>query len=314
MGLKNVKAYIGKRIKEIKSGVGNKRALVATSGGVDSVTCAVLAHKAIGSRAVILFIDDGLMRQDEGRKVKKDLARLGVNVKILNVRADFFRALKGIEDPEIKRKAFRDTFYKTLGRAVRISKASFMIQGTIAADIMETKAGIKTQHNILQQIGISPRKYGLTILEPIKDLYKFEVRMVARALGVQPEYSERMPFPGPGLATRVIGEVTPERVETLRKATVIVEEEIKKAGIKPFQAFAVLLKDRATGVINGKRTFGQIVVVRSVDSRDAITAGVTRIPFSALEKMQKRITGSVPDVTKVLFDVTPKPPSTIEYI
>ena len=167
MGLKNVKAYIGKRIKEIKSGVGNKRALVATSGGVDSVTCAVLAHKAIGSRAVILFIDDGLMRQDEGRKVKKDLARLGVNVKILNVRADFFRALKGIEDPEIKRKAFRDTFYKTLGRAVRISKASFMIQGTIAADIMETKAGIKTQHNILQQIGISPRKYGLTILEPI---------------------------------------------------------------------------------------------------------------------------------------------------
>ena len=281
---------------------------------MDSVTCAVLAHKAIGSRAVILFIDDGLMRQDEGRKVKKDLARLGVNVKILNVRADFFRALKGIEDPEIKRKAFRDTFYKTLGRAVRISKASFMIQGTIAADIMETKAGIKTQHNILQQIGISPRKYGLTILEPIKDLYKFEVRMVARALGVQPEYSERMPFPGPGLATRVIGEVTPERVETLRKATVIVEEEIKKAGIKPFQAFAVLLKDRATGVINGKRTFGQIVVVRSVDSRDAITAGVTRIPFSALEKMQKRITGSVPDVTKVLFDVTPKPPSTIEYI
>ena len=154
----------------------------------------------------------------------------------------------------------------------------------------------------------------MTILEPIKDLYKFEVRMVARALGVQPEYSERMPFPGPGLATRVIGEVTPERVETLRKATVIVEEEIKKAGIKPFQAFAVLLKDRATGVINGKRTFGQIVVVRSVDSRDAITAGVTRIPFSALEKMQKRITGSVPDVTKVLFDVTPKPPSTIEYI
>jgi len=197
---------------------------------------------------------------------------------------------------------------------VKNTGASFLIQGTIAADIKETKAGVKTQHNVLQQIGISPERYGLQILEPLKDLYKFEVRMVARELGLSSEYSERMPFPGPGLATRVVGEVTPRRVQTLRKATVIVEEEIKKAGIKPFQAFAVLLKDRATGVKNGKRIFGEIVAVRSVDSKDALTAKVTRIPFDVLEKIQKRITFEIPQVVKVLFDITPKPPSTIEYI
>jgi len=314
MALRNVKAYIAKRIKEIKTAVRNKKALIATSGGVDSVTCAVLAHRAIGKNAVVLFIDDGLMRQNEGPKVKKDLSKLKINVRIMNTQADFFKALKGIEDPEEKRKAFRDTFYKSLGKAVRTNRASFMIQGTIAADIKETKAGIKTQHNILQQIGISPKKYGLQILEPLKDLYKFEVRMVARALGIQSEYSERMPFPGPGLATRVVGEVTPQRVQTLRKATVIVEEEIKKAGIKPFQAFAVLLKDKATGVKKGKRAFGEIIVVRSVDSKDAITAGVTRIPWKVLEKIQKRITLEIPSAVKVLFDITPKPPSTIEYI
>jgi len=314
MALGRVRDFIAKRIEEIKNAVRDRKALIATSGGVDSVTCAVLAHRAIGRNAIVLFIDDGLMRQDEGLKVKRDLAKLGINVRLLNAQRDFFKALKGIEDPEKKRKAFRDTFYKTLGKAVKNTGASFLIQGTIAADIKETKAGVKTQHNVLQQIGISPERYGLQILEPLKDLYKFEVRMVARELGLSSEYSERMPFPGPGLATRVVGEVTPRRVQTLRKATVIVEEEIKKAGIKPFQAFAVLLKDRATGVKNGKRIFGEIVAVRSVDSKDALTAKVTRIPFDVLEKIQKRITFEIPQVVKVLFDITPKPPSTIEYI
>lgn len=314
MALRNVKEFIRKRIEEIKKAVGKKKALVATSGGVDSVTCAVLAHRAIGKKVMVLFIDDGLMRQNEGIKVKKDLAKLGINLRIMNARDYFFKALKGIEDPEVKRKAFRDTFYKMLGKAVRNTNASFLIQGTIAADIKETKAGIKTQHNVLQQIGISPKKYGLQILEPLRDLYKFEVRMVARELRIPKEYSERMPFPGPGLATRVVGEVIPQRVETLRRATVIVEEEIKKAGIKPFQAFAVLLKDKATGVKKGERSFGEIIVVRSVDSKDAITAKVTRIPFRVLEKIQKRINAEIPNVVKILFDITPKPPSTIEYI
>jgi len=314
MALRNVRAYISQRVKEIVSVVGKKKALVATSGGVDSVTCAVLAHRAIGNKVAILFIDDGLMRQNEGLKVKKDLRKLGINVRIMNAQSDFFRALKRIEDPEEKRKAFRDTFYKSLGKAVRMSGASFMIQGTIAADIKETKAGVKTQHNVLQQIGISPKKYGLQILEPLKDLYKFEVRMVARALGIPREYSERMPFPGPGLATRVVGEVNPQRVKTLRGATVIVEEEIKKAKIKPFQAFAVLLKDKATGVKKGNRVFGEIIVVRSINSKDAITAKVTRIPWQVLERIQKRICLEIPNVIKVLFDITPKPPSTIEYI
>ncbi len=309
----DAKKFIEEKSKELKDTINDKKAICATSGGVDSMTCALLAHKVIGDQLTTLFIDDGLMRENEPETVTEWLRDNKINVKLINAGDDFFAALKGIEDPEEKRKAFRDTFYKTLGRAVKESEASFMIQGTIAADIVETKGGIKTQHNVLEQIGISPEKYGLRILEPLREIYKPQVREVAKELGLPEEYHQRMPFPGPGLATRIIGEVTPEKVTILRKATEIVEEEILKE-LKPFQAFAVLLNDRATGVVGGKRAFGNIIVVRSVESKDAMTASVTEIPWKTLQRIQERICEEIPEVTRVLYDITPKPPGTIEYI
>jgi GMP synthase (glutamine-hydrolysing) len=305
--------FIRKKLAEIQKEVGNRRTLVATSGGVDSMTCAALAHKALGSRAVILFIDDGLMRENDERKARRELKTLGINLKTMDAQRDFFKALKGKEDPEKKRKAFRQEFYQTLGRAVKRNKAESLIQGTIAADIIETKAGIKTQHNILGQIGIDPRKrFGFKVVEPLRELFKYQVREVAKEMGFSSRVYKQMPFPGPGLATRVIGEVTPQRVKILRRATTIVEEEIAK--LKPFQALAVLLNDKATGMKNKKRVFGNIIVIRSVESKDAMTASVTKVPWQILEKIRDRILSEIPEVIKVLFDITPKPPSTIEYI
>jgi len=306
------KKFIKEKISEMEKNVGDKKAVVATSGGVDSVTCAFLAHKALGDKLTVIFIDDGLMREGEPRKVSRELGDLGVKVKIVDARDEFFKALKGIEDPEEKRKKFRDTFYKTLGKVVKENRASYLIQGTIAADVSETERGIKTQHNVLEQIGIDPEDYGFKVIEPLREIYKPEVRDVARELGLPEEIYQRMPFPGPGLATRVVGEVNPQRVEMVRKANRIVEEETKK--LKPFQAFAVLMNDRATGTVGGKRVFGNIMVVRSVESKNAMTASVSRIPWEVLERIQQRITEEIPLVTKVLFDITPKPPSTIEYV
>jgi len=308
----NAKNFIKEKIKEIKKEIGDKRALCALSGGVDSTTSAVLAHKVLGNRLLSLFIDDGLMRENEARDVAAMFKSRGIRTKVLAAQKEFFKALKNIENPEEKRKVFRNTFYQTLGSAVKKERADYLIQGTIAADILETRKGIKTQHNVLEQIGLSPEKYGLKIIEPLRTLYKNQVREVARSLGLSKALSERMPFPGPGLATRVIGEVTPERIRIVRRATKIVEEEIKK--LKPFQAFAVLLRDKATGIVKGKREFGKIIVIRSVESKDAITAKVTKVPWKFLEKIEKRIIKEIPSVVKVLYDLTPKPPSTIEYI
>jgi GMP synthase (glutamine-hydrolysing) len=304
--------FIAEQTQAIKEAVGGDRALVALSGGVDSSAVAALAHKAIGEQLVSVFIDDGLMREGEAEQVVGVFAGLGIKVHVDNAQDVFFAALKGIEDPEDKRKAFRDTFYKTLGRLVRDSGAKWMLQGTIAADVIETQRGVKTQHNILEQIGIEPGDYGLRILEPLKTLFKPEVRQVAAALGLPESVHQRMPFPGPGLATRIVGEVTPERVATLRKATVIVEEEM--AGFGAFQAFAVLLNDRATGIAGDRRAFGQIIVVRAVHSENAMTASVVEAPWPTLHRLQERICAEVDGVTKVLYDLTPKPPSTIEYI
>ncbi len=305
-------AFIQQHTAEIKDTVGTAKAVVALSGGVDSATTAALAHRAIGDHLVSIFIDDGLMREGEGPAVAEDFAKLGIKVGIVDAQDEFFAALKGLEDPEEKRKAFRHTFYTVLGRLVKESGAMCLLQGTIAADILETQRGVKTQHNILEQIGLDPQQWGLTVLEPLKELFKPQVREVAAALGLPEDMHQRMPFPGPGLATRVIGEVTPERVETLRRATTIVEEET--ADLKPFQAFAVLLRDRATGLKGEGRAFGQIIAVRCVASTDAMTASVVEVPWDTLRRIQERITAEVADVTKVLYDITPKPPSTIEYI
>ncbi|MGB2907829.1 MAG: glutamine-hydrolyzing GMP synthase [Candidatus Aminicenantaceae bacterium] len=310
MGFKN---SVPDRIRELKKTIGEERAISALSGGVDSSACTVLAHRAIGDNLKSIFIDDGLMREGEPQQVQKIFADLGIKVDIVDAADEFFAALAGKIDPEEKRKAFRDTFYSVFGREVRNSDARFLIQGTIAADIIETIGGVKTQHNILEQIGIDPEAgYGFKVVEPIKDLFKPGVREVAAAVDLPEEIHQRMPFPGPGLATRVVGEVTPERVARVRRATTIVEQEILY--LKPFQAFAVLLSDQATGVEEGRRKFGDIVIVRSVESQDALTAEASQVPWEVLQKIAHRIVTEIPEVVRVAYELTPKPPATIEYI
>lgn len=307
--------FIEEKIGEIRRRVGSEKAINALSGGVDSSAVTVLGHRAIGDQLKTVFIDTGVMREGEPEMVVQTFKKIGVAVHLIETQAEFFKALKGVIDPEEKRKAFRDTFYRVLGKAVRESGAKFLLQGTIAADISETRRGVKTQHNILEQIGIDPQIYGFQVIEPLRDLYKDGVREVARTLGLPEEIFSRMPFPGPGLATRIIGEVTPERVTVVRRAVKIVEEEV--GPLRPFQAFAVLLSDKATGVTGseeGRRSFGDMIAIRSVESQDAIRAEATEIPWEILKKIQKRIVAEIPSVNKVLYDLTPKPPSTIEYI
>ena len=309
----NLKKFIQTSIESIKTTVGPDSAVSALSGGVDSSACTLLAAKALGGQLKVIFIDDGLMREKEPEEVQKVFGQLGVEVQVVNAQKEFFKALKRQTDPEKKRKAFRDRFYKVLGREVKRSGARYLIQGTIKADIIETQGGVKTQHNILEQIGIDPEKgYGFKVIEPLKDLFKPEVRLVAKALGLPARIYGRMPFPGPGLATRVLGPVTPDRVAVVRKATSIVEAET--ARLRAFQAFAVLLNDRGTGVEEGRRKFGDIIVIRSVDSRDAMTAQPTQVPWVALQRMAKKIVTELPGVTRVCYELTPKPPATIEYI
>ena len=308
------KRFAEQRVREIKRRVKEGPAINALSGGVDSSVVTVLGHRALGKQLRTVWIDTGQMREDEDKQVVGTFKKLGVPVRVVRASSRFFNALKGAADPEKKRKRFRDTFYRVLGDEVREWKAEFLLQGTIKADVLETKRGVKTQHNILEQIGLDPQKgYGFFVIEPIKSLFKPEVREVAKALGLPEHVHQAMPFPGPGLATRVVGEVTRRRVEVVRKACAIVEEETKR--FKPFQAFAVSLTDRATGLgPKGERAFGEIVVVRSVESKDAMTAGVTKLPWPTLMRIQRRICEEIPSVTKVLYDITPKPPSTIEYV
>lgn len=308
----NCQKFIIQEINNIKKKTAGKRVLVATSGGVDSFTSLVLGHTAIGGNLCAVFIDDGLMRKDEPERVKRIAKKIGINLKIKRKSKDFFKSLKGLSDPEKKRIAFRETFYKTLGSEIRREKCYFLIQGTIAADVVETKKGIKTQHNVLAQIGINPQKYGFEVIEPLKQLYKSQVRQIAFALKLPQGIYSRMPFPGPGLALRIIGEVTPRKVALIREATGIVEKRIGK--FSPFQTLAILLNDRATGIKKGKRVFGNIIAIRSVESQNALKAQPSEIPLSVLFSLQKEICKKIPAVTKVLYDLTPKPPSTIEYV
>jgi len=303
--------FIERQVDKVKGTIGEGKAVIAVSGGVDSTVCAVLTHRAVGDRLAAVFIDDGLMREGEAEQVINFFEARNMNARLVDAADEFFDALKGIVDPEEKRKAFRNTFYSVLARVMREENANCLVQGTIAADVAETVKGIKTQHNILEQIGIDPESYGLTIVEPLREIYKPEVREVARSLGVPPEFSERPPFPGPGLATRVLGEVTREHVEIERRATKIVEEET--SDIESFQSMAVLMNDRATGIRGGERAFGYIIAVRLVKSKDAITAEAVNVPWDVLKKIDKRITSEIPEVVHVLYSLTDKPPATIEF-
>ncbi|MEM1672022.1 MAG: glutamine-hydrolyzing GMP synthase [Archaeoglobaceae archaeon] len=300
-----------KSIRKILSPEESGKVLAACSGGVDSTVSAVLVARALGKPIKAVFIDDGLRRKGEPESVVKILKELGLDAFIYDAKKEVLGALKGKVDPEEKRKAFREAFYTVLGKLVREMNAKYLVQGTIAADIVETVGGVKTQHNVLEQLGIDTSKYGFKVIEPIKDLYKPQVREVARKLGIPKEISERRAFPGPGLAIRIVGEVTWEKLEILRNATQIVEEETND--LESFQNFAVLLDLKATGVKDGKRIYGYILVVRVVASEDAMTAKFVEIPYERLRKLSQRITAEVPEITRVLYDVTDKPPATIEF-
>jgi len=306
--------FIQEQIADIKRVVAGEKAITALSGGVDSSVTAVLGHRALGDRLKTVFIDNALMRQGEPQQVVKTFAKMGISVELVDAQEEFLDALAGLTDPEEKRQAITDTFYsKVFSRIVKQSGAKFLLHGTILTDIEETVAGIKRQHNILAQLGIDTKQsYGYSVIEPLKTLRKDNVREVAKALGLPAEIYRRIPFPGPALATRIVGEVTRQRLATVRKATAIVEEELGDS--RAFQYMAVLLSDRATGIRNNKREFGQIIVVRCVESTDARIATVTEIPWEKLHRICQRITTEIPDVTRCLYDLTPKPPATIEYV
>jgi GMP synthase (glutamine-hydrolysing) len=307
----NAKKFVENSLKDIQKIVGERKVISACSGGVDSTVTTALVHKAVGEKLVAVFIDDGLRREGEPEFVVRTLKNLSIKTKFIDAKEEFFAVFKGKTDAEEKRKAFRDKFYKTLGKAAKEEQIEFIAQGTIKADVIETVGGIKSQHNVLEQIGINPEIYGYKILEPLKELFKPDVRKVARELGLPKEISERMPFPGPALSLRVLGEVTPEKIAVVRKATEIVEEETRALGT--FQNFAVLHNDKATGIKKGKRVYGNIVTVRIVDSTDAVTAKARQVPYEVLMRISERITAEIPSVVRCLYDITDKPPATIEF-
>lgn len=306
--------FIEEKIKEIRDTVGSGTAINALSGGVDSSVVTMLGHRALGKQLRTVFIQNGLMRQDEPEMVAGVFSKLGVEIEIVDARKDFLDALSGITDPEMKREAITQTFYKKVfGRIVKESNARFLLQGTILTDVDETVAGIKRQHNVFAQLGIDPLEaFGYQIIEPLLQLRKDGVRMTGKALGLPEEIFARIPFPGPALAARIIGEVTAEKLETVRKATAVVERLLCNRGA--FQYMAILHDDRVTGMRDGKRDFGRQIEVRCWDSIDARTATPTKLPFGLLEKLAASILKEVPGVVSVTYSIATKPPSTIEAV
>ncbi|UCG58558.1 MAG: hypothetical protein JSU70_03415 [Phycisphaerales bacterium] len=306
--------FINEKVKDIKDAVADGTAINALSGGVDSSTVTMLGHRALGKNLRTIFVENGLMREGEPEQVVGFFRELGVTVEVVDAREEFFAALKGVTDPEQKREAITQTFYKNVfGRIVKQSGAKHLLQGTILTDVDETVAGIKRQHNVFEQLGIDPQEtFGYCIIEPLIQLRKDGVRKVGEALGLPAELFDRIPFPGPALAARVIGEITPDRIETVRKATVIVERLLKDTGA--FQYMAILHEDRVTGMRDGKRDFGQQIELRCWDSVDARTATPTRLSFDILETLADDIIRDVPGIVSVTYNVATKPPSTIEAI
>jgi GMP synthase (glutamine-hydrolysing) len=392
------KDFVEKQTKAIKKAVGEERALIAVSGGVDSTTCAVLTHRAMGENLLCVILDTAFMREGEPEKVAHVLSQppLGLPMKVVDVAERFLKEMKGLRDAEEKRKKFRETFYRVLSETAENENCRFLVQGTIQADIVETRGGIKTQHNVLAQIGISPKElYGFQVIEPVVSLYKGDVRNVARYLNVPEELSERQPFPGPGLSVRVVGEIRKAKLEALKKATTIAEQNFAKHN--PSQYFASIIdnletapdhffvhiqeaatrfltvpkrhlhvtvfEDKATGVEGGKRRYGDIAAItaqtpegqvhqapikdlvtvqtkiitenprftrilytikeapkkrpyvislRAIQTNDFLTAEVSQIPWATLSETAEKILEACPKVSSVYYDVTPKPPATIE--
>jgi GMP synthase (glutamine-hydrolysing) len=299
-------SFVDEATEEIREAVGDANAVIALSGGVDSSVAAALAYRAIGDQLTPVYVDTGLMRKGETEGIHETFDYME-SLRVVEAEDRFLDALEGVVDPEEKRKVIGEQFIREFEREATDVGADYLVQGTIYPDRIESEGNIKSHHNV----GGLPDVVDFEgIVEPVRDLYKDEVREVARALGLEEVVSERMPFPGPGLAVRVIGEVTKEKVEVAREACHVVEEELEE--YDPWQAFAAVV-GKGTGVKGDNRVHGWIVAVRSVESRDGMTARAQELSWETLQRIQSRITGQNDTVARVVYDVTHKPPATIEY-
>ena len=301
--------FIDDAINKIKEQIGNEKAIIALSGGVDSSVCSVLVGKAIGDNLTAIFVNHGLLREGEVEEVTNTF-KDRLNFKYVDASEEFMEALKGVEDPEEKRKIIGKIFIDVFEREAKKTEAKYLVQGTIAPDWIETKGEIKSHHNLVLPSGMV-----LELCEPIRDLYKDEVREIGDELGLPATTVYRQPFPGPGLGVRVVGTLTKENVEICRKANKIVCDEVEKAGLdkEVWQYFAVLTDTKVTGVKGDQRDFGYLVVVRIVNSIDAMTASVAELPWELIQTISKRITSEISEVTHVALSISDKPPATIEF-
>lgn len=308
--------FADKSIAEIKEKIGDKKALCALSGGVDSSVAAVLVHKAIGDNLVCVFVDHGLLRKNEREEVEKVFkGEFKMNLITVDAEDRFLGKLKGITDPEEKRKIIGEEFIRVFEEEQRkLEDIDYLIQGTIKSDVMESvqedgKVAVKSHHNV----GGLPEDVDFELIEPLRDLFKEDVRELGRSLGISSEIVDRQPFPGPGLGIRVLGELTKEKINIVKEADYIFREEVKKANLDIWQYFAVLPNIQSVGVLDGKRTYLHTVALRGVTSKDGMKGQWYPIPLDILEKISTRITNEVKEVNRVVYDITSKPPATIEW-
>jgi len=307
------KEFVENIIKDIKDSIGNEKTICALSGGVDSSVAALLVHKAINKNLISIYVDSGLMREGETKSLQEVFQNhYKMNVVIIDAKQEFLKALKGITDPEQKRKLIGRVFIEVFEKEAKAAGAKFLVQGTIYPDVIESAGSklsqkIKSHHNV----GGLPENMKLVLVEPLRNFYKDQVKIIGRILGLPNEIINRQPFPGPGLAVRIIGEVTNEKLEILRKADAIVQEELKDVDL--WQAFAVFTGIKTTGVRGDEGVYGETIAIRAIEAKDAMSANFAKLPYELLEKISTRIVNEVKEVNRVVYDITTKPPATMEW-